>query len=74
MGKRQQAYHFYPWLKNRWAGIGLKIIPEEPGIELVSPAYHAKGDRQRDDQAMGDLDQLGYPQGEIFIGDKFHHL
>jgi alpha-L-fucosidase 2 len=40
-------------------------LPESPGIELIPPAYNQAGDRRRDDQAMGDLDQLGYQQGEI---------
>ncbi|MEE9461425.1 MAG: hypothetical protein V3V53_06320 [Bacteroidales bacterium] len=42
-------------------------IPEGLNIELVSPAYNQKGNRERVDQSMSDLDQLGYPQGEIRI-------
>jgi alpha-L-fucosidase 2 len=40
-------------------------IPEGIAIELVPPAYNIIGDRQHVDQSMSDLDQLGYPPGEI---------
>ncbi len=42
-------------------------IPGDLGIELIPPAYDIKGDRQQVDQAMSDLDQLGYPPGEILV-------
>ena len=45
-------------------------IPENIKIELVPPAYNVKGDRQRVDQSMSDLDQLGYPQGQIKSSDN----
>ena len=45
-------------------------IPESLKINLVPPAYNMKGDRKRVDQSMSDLDQLGYPQGEIMEGDN----
>ena len=44
-------------------------IPGKIKIDLVPPAYNVKGDRQRVDQSMSDLDQLGYPQGEINSSD-----
>jgi alpha-L-fucosidase 2 len=34
-------------------------------VSLVPPAYNRAGDRKQVDQSMSDLDQLGYPQGEI---------
>ena len=46
-------------------------IPEGLSIELVPPAYNQEGDRQRVDQAMGDLDQLGYEQGEILAEESY---
>ena len=47
-------------------------LPEEIGVDLISPAYNKKGDRQQVDQSMADLDQLGYEQGEIVKdGDSF---
>jgi hypothetical protein len=46
-------------------------IPEGLNIELVPPAYNSKGNRQQVDQSMSDLDQLGYPQGEILAGKNF---
>ncbi|KPL13292.1 MAG: hypothetical protein AMS26_15075, partial [Bacteroides sp. SM23_62] len=39
-------------------------------IELVPPAYNIKGDRQQVDQSMSDLDQLGYPQGEVLVEEN----
>lgn len=45
-------------------------IPEPLQLELVSPAYNRKGDGKKVDQSMSDLDQLGYPQGEIEKGDN----
>jgi glycosyl hydrolase family 95/glycosyl hydrolase family 65 len=45
-------------------------IPEDIKIELLPPAYNMKGDRQHVDQSMSDLDQLGYPQGEIKSSDN----
>ncbi|MCD6596415.1 MAG: glycoside hydrolase N-terminal domain-containing protein, partial [Bacteroidales bacterium] len=45
-------------------------IPESLRIKLVPPAYNRKGDRQKVDQSMSDLDQLGYAQGEILEGDN----
>ena len=45
-------------------------IPEGLNIELVSPAYNQKGNRERVDQSMSDLDQLGYPQGEIRVEEN----
>lgn len=40
-------------------------LPEELEIDLIPPAYNKKGDGERVDQSMADLDQLGYQQGEI---------
>lgn len=43
-------------------------IPEAIKIELISPGYNRKGSNERADQSIGDLNQLGYPQGEIIKG------
>lgn len=40
-------------------------VPKGIDINLISPNYNQKGNRQNIDQSMGDLDQLGYEQGEI---------
>ncbi len=45
-------------------------IPTPLQMEMISPAYNRKGDGKRVDQSMSDLDQLGYPQGEIEHGDN----
>lgn len=37
-------------------------------VAMISPAYNRKGDGKQVDQSMSDLDQLGYPQGEIEKG------
>ncbi len=38
-------------------------------LELIPPPFGISGDRSRPDQAMGDLDQLGYPQGTVKTGN-----
>lgn len=45
-------------------------LPEQLKIELVPPAYNREGSNERADQSTGDLNQLGYPQGEIAKGDN----
>lgn len=45
-------------------------LPETINIELISPAYNREGSGERADQSTGDLNQLGYPQGEITKGDN----
>ena len=45
-------------------------LPEQLKIELVPPAYNREGSNERADQSTGDLNQLGYPQGEISKGDN----
>lgn len=40
-------------------------LPSSVTIEMIAPAYNRKGDGKQVDQSMSDLDQLGYPQGEI---------
>ncbi len=40
-------------------------LPETINIELVAPAYNRESSNERADQSTGDLNQLGYPQGEI---------
>lgn len=45
-------------------------LPETLNIELVSPAYNREGSNERADQSTGDLNQLGYPQGEIVKGEN----
>lgn len=40
-------------------------LPDSMQLELIPPAYGVSGDRSRPDQSMGDLDQLGYPQGTV---------
>jgi alpha-L-fucosidase 2 len=45
-------------------------LPEDIAIELIPPAYNIKGDRQHVDQSMSDLDQLGYPQGEVLVEEN----
>ena len=43
-------------------------LPEPIKIELISPAYNREGSSERADQSTSDLNQLGYPQGEIIKG------
>ena len=45
-------------------------LPGSVGITMVTPAYSRKGDGKQVDQSMSDLDQLGYPQGEIVKGSN----
>jgi alpha-L-fucosidase 2 len=45
-------------------------LPETINIELISPAYNREGSGERADQSTGDLNQLGYPQGEITKGEN----
>ena len=45
-------------------------LPENIGIELISPAYNREGSSERADQSTSDLNQLGYPQGEIIKGEN----
>lgn len=45
-------------------------LPEQLKIELIPPAYNREGSNERADQSTGDLNQLGYPQGEIAKGDN----
>ncbi|MGQ7870747.1 glycosyl hydrolase family 95 catalytic domain-containing protein [Sunxiuqinia sp. sy24] len=40
-------------------------LPTSVEIEMIAPAYNRPGDGKQVDQSMSDLDQLGYPQGEI---------
>lgn len=45
-------------------------IPEAVNVELETPAYNRAGDGKQVDQSMSDLNQLGYPQGEVNKGDN----
>ncbi len=45
-------------------------LPENMNIELIPPAYNREGSNERADQSTGDLNQLGYPQGEIIKGEN----
>lgn len=44
-------------------------VPDSIHLTLIPPAYNLPGDGSRPDQAMGDLDQLGYPQGVVEVND-----
>ena len=43
-------------------------LPETINIELIAPAYNRESSNERADQSTGELNQLGYPQGEIVKG------
>lgn len=45
-------------------------IPETINIELVSPAYNRENKEGYTNQSRNDLNQLGYPQGEITKEDN----
>jgi alpha-L-fucosidase 2 len=45
-------------------------LPETIDIELVAPAYNRESSNERADQSTSDLNQLGYPQGEIIKGEN----
>ena len=45
-------------------------LPETINIELIAPAYNRESSNERADQSTGDLNQLGYPQGQIIKGDN----
>ena len=45
-------------------------IDQPVKVELISPAYNRESDGEYTAQSKNDLNQLGYPQGEIKQGDK----
>jgi alpha-L-fucosidase 2 len=47
-------------------------LPEPVKVELISPAYNRENTEAATNQARNDLNQLGYPQGDIVKnGDSF---
>ncbi len=45
-------------------------LPEAIKIDLISPAYNRENTEAATNQSRNDLNQLGYPQGEIIEGEK----
>jgi alpha-L-fucosidase 2 len=45
-------------------------LPEAISLELVSPAYNRESEGEYTNQSRNDLNQLGYPQGEIIKNEN----